>query len=87
MLLTRRLTKAWLLALVLPWLVPTSMAAAPGAELQVGALRISVSALTDDILRVRLAPHGTFPEDASWVVPENVRHASVAVQSWQVRTL
>ena len=83
MLLTRRLTKAWLLALMLPWLVPTSMAAAPGAELQVGALRISVSALTDDILRVRLAPHGTFPEDASWVVPENVRHASVAVQSWQ----
>ena len=57
-------------------------AGATGAELQSGALRIQVIAIADDILRVRITATGEFPEDASWVVPAEVRHASVAVQPW-----
>ena len=53
-----------------------------GADAQSGALRMSVDALADDLLRVRIAPAGTFPEDASWVVPPALRAQRVSVQPW-----
>jgi alpha-glucosidase len=40
---------------------------------------IRVTALTDSILRVRIAKTGKFGEDASWAVPAAVRHQSVQV--------
>jgi alpha-glucosidase len=55
-------------------------AAAEGAELRCGALHVSVRAISDDILRVRITDGDVFPEDASWVVPSSVRQAAVAVQ-------
>jgi alpha-glucosidase len=41
--------------------------------------RIQVTALTDSILRVRIARDGAFAEDASWAVPAAVRRQSVPV--------
>jgi len=48
--------------------------AANGTQLQ-------VTALTDSIIRVRIAKGGQFPEDASWAVPAAVRRQSVAVSA------
>src|SRR5437763_1856462 len=42
---------------------------------------IRVTALTDTILRVRIAPTGKFPEDASWAVSREVRRKSVPVHA------
>ena len=39
-----------------------------GIEVRRGDTVMRVTALTDDILRVRIARGGTFPEDASWAV-------------------
>ena len=41
--------------------------------------RLQVTAITDSIVRVRIAKGGQFPEDASWAVPTAVRRQSVAV--------
>ncbi len=38
---------------------------------------LRVDALAADILRIRVAPDGRLPEDASWVVPADVRAARV----------
>ena len=51
-----------------------------GAEMSNGSATIRVIALTDSILRVRVARGGDFPEDASWAVPAEVRAKSVPVQ-------
>ncbi len=51
-----------------------------GVELARGAVSLRVTALTDHIIRVRIARDGVFPEDASWAVPAEVRRARVAVQ-------
>ena len=53
-----------------------------GLEAQQGALRLHVTALSDDLLRVRVAPDGRWGEDASWVVSPDTRHHSVHVQSY-----
>lgn len=50
-----------------------------GIEAGNGPVRISVTALTDGILRVRIARDGKFGEDASWAVPGVVRHERVPV--------
>ncbi len=50
-----------------------------GAELSNGSATIRVTALTDTILRIRIA-RGAFPEDASWAVPAEVRRKSVQVE-------
>ncbi len=43
-----------------------------GVELQVGPARVRVEAISESVIRVRLAPDGTFPADFSWaVVPSN----------------
>jgi alpha-glucosidase len=44
-----------------------------GIEVRYGNMLLRVSALRDDVLRVRLAPNGNFPEDASWAVSEEIR--------------
>ena len=51
-----------------------------GAEARDGAARLRVTALSDDILRIRVAPNGRFGEDASWVVSADARRESVSVQ-------
>jgi alpha-glucosidase len=50
-----------------------------GMEVTNGSETIRVTALTDSILRVRVA-RGAFPEDASWAVPTDVRRKSVQVE-------
>ena len=44
-----------------------------GIEAQQGPVRIRVTALTDWIVRVRIARDGKFAEDSSWAVPASVR--------------
>jgi alpha-glucosidase len=52
---------------------------ANGIEASSGTMRMQVTALTDSIVRVRVAGGATLPEDASWAVPSAVRRESVAV--------
>ncbi len=51
-----------------------------GIEIKAGSVSLRVTALRDDILRVRIAPGGTFPEDSSWAVLSGPRGKSVDVQ-------
>ena len=70
------------LALSLALASPTAAEAlqlSNGAEVRHGPVLMRVTALTDHILRVRIARDGTLPEDASWAVPAAVRAKSVAV--------
>src|SRR5438477_12316042 len=46
-----------------------------GIELQVGAAILRITALRDDIIRVRIAPDA-LPEDASWAVLPEARSKS-----------
>jgi alpha-glucosidase len=59
----------------------TFVARSDGAEIQSGSLRLRVTAIADDILRVRIAPSGVFDEDSSWAVPGDVRARSVRVSA------
>jgi alpha-glucosidase len=63
------------------WLLSamSAQAAGNGAEIHSGSWTVRVTALADDILRVRAAASGALPEDASWAVPEEMRHRSVHV--------
>ena len=54
-------------------------ARADGVEVRSGEFVTRVTALTDQILRVRVARDGRFPEDASWAVPEKVRAQALRV--------
>jgi alpha-glucosidase len=54
-----------------------------GIEIRAGSASLRITALRDDILRVRIAPGSTFPEDASWAVLPGPRGKSVAVQPMQ----
>jgi alpha-glucosidase len=51
-----------------------------GIEIQAGPASLRITALRDDILRVRVAPGGALPEDASWAVLPAPRTKSVDVQ-------
>src|ERR1700693_6513955 len=51
-----------------------------GADIRSGSWFMRVTALTDDILRVRAAAAGDLPEDASWAVPGEMRGRSVHVR-------
>src|SRR5690348_3068705 len=51
-----------------------------GIEATDGTKRIRVTAITDSILRVRIARGDKFAEDASWAVGREMRRKSVAVQ-------
>jgi alpha-glucosidase len=51
-----------------------------GIEIQAGPATVRITALRDDIIRVRIAA-GALPEDASWAVVPESRTKSVDVQS------
>jgi len=59
--------------------VTASRAISNGIELHAGAAVLQITALRDDIIRVRVGPSGQLPEDASWAVLPASRTASVAV--------
>ncbi len=59
---------------------PTSFSALPnGIAISDGAAREEITAVRDDILRVRITSSGIMPEDASWAVLPGPLHASVSV--------
>jgi alpha-glucosidase len=67
-------------ALVLSFTKVTSVTPLPnGIELRDGALVMRITALRDDVLRIRASHAGALPEDASWAVLPEPRAASVAV--------
>ena len=52
---------------------------ANGVELHDGRLVMQITALRDDVLRIRASGTGVLPEDASWAVLAEARSASVSV--------
>ncbi len=54
-------------------------ALADGIAIEDGPAREEITAVRDDILRVRIAPRGTMPEDASWAVLPNALHSRASV--------
>ncbi len=84
------LTASLALALAIPSAAAAAAAPPPilavvaplsnGLEARNGGLAMRVTALTNSILRVRIAPRGAFPEDASWAVPASLRSERVAVR-------
>jgi len=59
--------------------VTASRTTSNGIEIRCGAAVMQITALRDDVLRVRVGPAGQLPEDASWAVLPSSRTASVAV--------
>ena len=59
--------------------VTASRATANGIEIRSGAAVMQITALRDDVIRVRVGPAGQLPEDASWAVLPQSRTASVPV--------
>lgn len=51
-----------------------------GIEIRAGAAILRITALRDDILRVRIAADGALPEDSSWAVLPGPRRKSVDVR-------
>ncbi|HEV2711208.1 MAG TPA: TIM-barrel domain-containing protein [Edaphobacter sp.] len=65
-----------------PFLFDHATASSPlpdGVEISDGAAREVITALRDDVLRVRIVRHGAMPEDASWAVLASARSSSVSV--------
>ena len=67
---------------LLSWLVLILPAAARenGLDARIGKALISVTALRDDVLRVRIAPSGALPGDDSWAALPEARQARGPVQ-------
>jgi alpha-glucosidase len=59
--------------------VTASRATANGIEIHSGLAVLQITALRDDVLRVRVGADGQLPEDASWAVLAAARTATVAV--------
>jgi alpha-glucosidase len=59
--------------------VTASRATANGIEIHSGPAVMQITALRDDVLRVRVGPAGQLPEDASWAVLPAARTATVTV--------
>ncbi len=59
--------------------VTASRPIANGIEIHSGDAILQITALRDDVLRVRVGPAGQLPEDASWAVLPASRTSSVAV--------
>ncbi|HEV3150371.1 MAG TPA: alpha-glucosidase, partial [Acidobacteriaceae bacterium] len=55
--------------------VTASKALDNGMELHNGSAVMQITALRDDVLRVRVGPEGALPEDASWAVLPEARTA------------
>jgi alpha-glucosidase len=64
--------------------LPAVMAPLPnGIEVRHGGRLLNVTALSDEIVRVRIARDGTMPEDSSWAVPAEMRTHRVPVTPLQ----
>jgi alpha-glucosidase len=50
-----------------------------GIDVKAGGIHEQITALRDDVLRIRIARGSSLPEDASWAVLSNARHSSVAI--------
>src|SRR5580704_2220050 len=59
--------------------VTASRATSNGIEIRCGAAIMQITALRDDVLRVRAGAAGQLPEDASWAVLSAARTASISV--------
>jgi alpha-glucosidase len=59
--------------------VTASRAISNGIEVRSGSALMQITALRDDVLRVRVGADGELPEDASWAVLASARSAAVAV--------
>jgi alpha-glucosidase len=59
--------------------VDTFNAERDGVEIHSGSAIVRIAALRDDVLRIRLGPNGSLPEDASWAVLPGARTARVSV--------
>lgn len=59
----------------------TTTMLANGIEVRNGTTLLRITAITDDILRVRIAGNGELPEDASWAVSSQMRASRIAVQA------
>ena len=59
--------------------VTGSRAISNGIEIRSGTALMRITALRDDVLRVRAGAEGQLPEDASWAVLASARTAAVAV--------
>lgn len=75
-----------LLSSAAAWAQPESAASSAsvsylqnGIEVQVSSLHERITALRDDVLRIRVWQGNVPPEDASWAVLPEARHASVPV--------
>src|SRR5208282_1964608 len=42
-----------------------------GVELTAGSAKVRITAFRDGVIRVRLAPQGSFPKDFSWAIVES----------------
>ena len=59
----------------------TSAKALPnGMEIRDGSARIQITALRDDVLRIRVSRTQTLPEDASWAVLASARTSTAPVK-------
>lgn len=59
--------------------VSSSKALPAGIHISSGKTVIEITALRDDVVRVRVGPNGELPEDASWAVLPGSRQATVNV--------
>ncbi|MEY2413503.1 MAG: alpha-glucosidase, partial [Acidobacteriaceae bacterium] len=50
-----------------------------GIEVRSGRAIMKITALRDDVLRIRIASTGEMPEDASWAVLDSARQQSASV--------
>jgi alpha-glucosidase len=58
----------------------TSVTALPnGIDIRDGQARMQITALRDDVLRIRISHTEQLPEDASWAVLEKARHSTTSV--------
>ena len=63
--------------------VTSSQPRRDGIDVKAGPASLRITALRDDIIRVRMTLGSNFPEDASWAVLSGPRSKSVAVQATQ----
>jgi len=66
--------------------VTASQALHDGIDIHAGSATLRITALRDDILRVRIAADSSLPEDASWAVLSDSRSKSIDVQPSQDAT-
>ena len=66
--------------------VTESQALHDGIDIHAGAATLRITALRDDILRVRIAADSSLPEDASWSVLSDARAKTMDVQPSQDAT-